>query len=97
MSTAFGRSRITTRKPSSVLVTSAPAVVSLSSAMRRCSGLALRTVISPPVITAATAQVPATMRSETVRCVTGLSRSTPVMVSVDEPMPSMRAPISTSI
>ena len=55
------------------------------------------TVTSPRVMTAATAQVPATMRSVTVACSTGCRRSTPSTSSVLEPTPAMRAPMSTSI
>ena len=46
---------------------------------------------------AAKAQVPATIRSGTVACSTGDIRSTPCTVSVLEPIPSIRAPIATSI
>ncbi len=46
---------------------------------------------------AATAQVPATMRSGTVAWSTGTSSSTPWMLRVDVPTPSMSAPIDCSI
>ena len=46
---------------------------------------------------AATAQVPATMRSGTVRWVTGRSFETPSITKVDVPTPSICAPISISI
>ena len=46
---------------------------------------------------AATAHVPATMRSGTVRWVTGASPSTPVTTKVDVPVPSMVAPIDASM
>ena len=52
------------------------------------------TVRSPPAIAAANAQVPATIRSETVSCCTGRSRSTPCTTSVEVEMPSIWAPIS---
>src|SRR5664279_1856861 len=46
--------------------TGAVVEVSLSSAISRCSGRALRTVMSPRVMAAANAHVPATMRSGTM-------------------------------
>ena len=46
---------------------------------------------------AATAQVPASMRSGTVCQVTPESSSTPVTRSVDVPMPSISAPMANSI
>ena len=50
---------------------------------------------SPRVIAAANAQVPATMRSGTTSCArSARSRSTPSIVSVDVPTPSIFAPIS---
>ena len=52
---------------------------------------------SPPAIAVANAQVPATIRSVTVACSTGCSRSTPSTTRVEVPIPSMRAPIATSI
>ena len=75
MSTASGRRSIATRNPSASHSTSAPAVTSLSSGSSRCCGLALRMVTSPRVIAAATAQVPATIRSGTVRCEVGGQRA----------------------
>ena len=51
----------------------------------------------PPAIAAAKTQVPVTIRSETVVCSTGLSRSTPSITSVEVATPSMRAPIDWSI
>lgn len=47
-------------------------------------------------MTAATAQVPATTRSGTVVWSAGCSVSTPCTASVEEPMPSMEAPIASS-
>ena len=43
------------------------------------------------------AQVPATMRSGTIACSVGESLSTPSMVSVELPAPSILAPICSSI
>ena len=42
-------------------------------------------------------QVPVTIRSVTVVCSTGRSRSTPSMTRVEVEIPSIRAPIATSI
>ena len=95
-STAFARRSIATRKPSTSHSTSAPAVASLSSTISRCWGRAPRTVTSPRVITAPTAQVPATMRSPTVAWVTGSRRRTPSISSVEVPAPLIRAPIRIS-
>ena len=47
--------------------------------------------------TAAIAQVPATIRSATALWLVGCSCSTPVISRVDEPMPSIWAPIDTII
>ncbi len=52
---------------------------------------------SPPAIAVANTQVPATMRSVTVRCSTGCSPSTPSITRVEVEIPSMSAPIETSI
>ena len=60
---------------------------SLSSAISRCSGRAPRTVTSPCVMAAAIANVPATIRSGTVRCVAGMQRVDAVDLSVDVPTP----------
>ena len=53
--------------------------------------------MSPWVIAAATAQVPATIRSETVVYSTGCNVLTPVMVSSDPPIPEISAPIATNM
>ena len=50
--------------------------------------------MSPPVITAANAQVPARIRSGTVACVVGFSFLTPVIVILVVPSPWMFAPIA---
>ena len=97
MSTARGRSGPRTRKPSARVAISAPAADSLSSTMPRCPGSPLRTTTSPPVMAAANAQVPATIRSGTTRCSTGLSRSAPSTSRVEVPIPSTVAPIRRSI
>jgi len=92
-----GRRVIVTRKPSGTASTAAPAVISLSSAISRWLTGTPCTVTSPRVIAAANAQVPATMRSPTVRCSTGRSTSTPSTISWDVPAPPIRAPIAVSI
>ena len=96
-SMAVGRLFIWTLNPSLVISTSAPAVTNFSSAIERCSLFALRTVMSPPVITAATAQVPATIRSATVVCSTAFKLETPVIVSSEVPTPSICAPMANNM
>ena len=85
--TALGRSYWTTRKPLSSCVTVAPASCSLCSTNCRCCGSTPVTEMSPRVIAAAIPHVAATMRSPITRCSVGCSRSTPVMVIVDDPAP----------
>ena len=53
--------------------------------------------MSPRVIAAAMPHVAATIRSPITRCSVGWSRSTPVIVIVDNPAPSIWAPIWLSI
>ena len=92
-----GRSCIRTRKPPGWMSICAPAVTSLSSAISRCCAFPPATVMSPWVMVAAIAHVPATMRSATALCRTGCNASTPSISSVDVPMPSICAPIATNI
>ncbi|SKV43075.1 Uncharacterised protein [Mycobacteroides abscessus subsp. abscessus] len=68
---AFGRSYCTTRKPSSLCVTVAPASCNLCSTNCKCSGSTPVTVTSPRVIAAARPQVAATIRSPMTRCSVG--------------------------
>ena len=53
--------------------------------------------MSPRVITAATAQVPATIRSETVVYSVARNALTPEIVSSDVPMPEICPPIETNM
>ena len=52
---------------------------------------------SPPAIAVAKTQVPVTIRSVTVLCSTGCNRSTPSIERVEVEIPSIRAPMLTSI
>ena len=97
MSIAVGRWSIRTRKPSGCVVTSPPAVTTLSSAISRKRGSTPLTVTSPRVIAAPKAQVPATMRSPMVRCVTGRSSVTPSTSILEVPAPEMCAPMPVSM
>ncbi len=61
------------------------------------SGRASSRKTSPPVMHPAMANVPASIRSGTVRWRTGVNPSTPSTSIEVVPTPEMRAPISTSI
>jgi hypothetical protein len=79
--------------PSLVVVTSIPAMaMAVISESSRSTGAPV-SVTSPPVIAAAMAYVPVSMRSAITECSAPCSRSTPWIVSVEVPMPSIRAPI----
>ena len=97
--TLMARGRLgpwTVNRPSATS-TSHPAARSLSRTTPRWDGSAPLICTRPPVTAAAKAHVPATIRSGTVRCVTGLSRGTPVIVSVVVPSPSICAPMACSM
>ncbi len=88
-----GRPSITIRTPSTAGSTRAPRSTSLSAATPRCSTAMPSTVTSPPAMTVAKRYVPPSMRSPMTAWSAGTSSSTPSMVIVCVPAPSMRAPI----
>ncbi len=88
---------VRTVKPSSSGSTSAPAETSLSRTRSRWPVTPPLMCRSPPAIAVAKTHVPATIRSVTVRCSTGCSRSTPSITRVEVVIPSIWAPIATSI
>ena len=92
-STALGRLSIFTRKPFGVVVITAPASTNFASGNSKWFGFPPFIVISPCVIAAAKAQVPATIRSGRVACEVGLSFETPAILIVGDPKPTIFAPI----
>ena len=90
-----GRPRMSRWMRSSSHSRFAPASRSLSRITPIVSGRAWVAVIVPPVIAAATRNVPASMRSATTGCSPPLSRSTPSTTIRSLPAPSIFAPIIT--
>ena len=93
-STAFNGWSARIRKPSSSSVMMTPISVSLEINAALCSGTALSIVMSPPVIAAATMNVPVSIRSGMIWWIVPCSLLTPSIRIASVPAPITLPPIS---